>query len=521
MRWLILPVASAVLAGCTLPMTSAVQLHNAGDVDGAVKQAETSGCRDEMRKKGKDQLLALMEGGKIFQDGGAAAQSQDALYQASKLGERFATLDNRPDAGELVGSAIVNPTVRTYRGTYSERIRVEAYQTLNMLLAGNAREAAVYARRTGERQADARVLQQKEISAAEKDMKTWKGGAAEGTVQQVLKSKELQALDADAAYAAYLDPFASWIAGLAWCATGDGQEYQQGCSNIQEAAQMMPDNPYLRAQVASNPFQLAQMGQPQVLVVFENGIAPSYKQITIPLFTPWTGVSTIPIQVPEYHPSPINSLTVGAADGTLAETSTALLADYNKIFGAQFKRMEPDIIFSTLVMIAVKEGATLGGYFATQNSSGGQVAVLAAASLYKVLTNQADLRTWRTPGAQVQMAQVPRPQSGVLEFALQGGGPLPPGAQRQRIQLPECSVALVYVRSVVPGQVRWFTAALGAASAPAGTSQPAPASQPPAPTNPPPPPSVPSTLPGQQPPPPAPQPPPPAPQPPAPPPPSP
>ncbi|MBL9141479.1 MAG: hypothetical protein JNK53_06390, partial [Phycisphaerae bacterium] len=212
-----------------------------------------------------------------------------------------------------------------------------------------------------------------------------------------------------------------------------------------------------------NPFQAARQGQAQVLVVFETGTAPFYKQITIPLFTPWTGVSTIPIQVPEYSHPAVTGLNVRTAAGTF---STQLLADYNQIFGAQYRRMEPDIIFSTLVMIAVKEGATVGGYLATQNSAGAQAGVLIAASLYKAFTNQADLRTWRTPGASVQMAHFERPADGVLELSLTGSTP----PATQRIELPPGLVTLVYVRSAVPGQVRCYVAPLWGTSPPSGAS---------------------------------------------------
>jgi hypothetical protein len=462
MRALAIALAVGLLGGCSQPLAKAVALHNSGQVDAAVADLESPSGRQAVRDTGRDQLLTLMEAGKIFQDGGAGPQSIEMLYQASQLGDRYATLDNRPGAAELVGSAIVNPTVRTYRSTYSERIRVCAYQTLNQLLSGNLREAAVYARRTGERQTDATVMQAKELQAAQKDISEWRGGAASGQVRSILESKQLKELDASAAYAAYLDPFASWIAGIAWCSTGDAQEFRQGASNLQEALQMMPDNATLKSQVEGNPFDAARAGQAQVLVVFETGTAPFYKQVTIPLFTPWTGVSTIPIQVPEYSHPQVRELEVRAGDAAVV---TSLLADYNQIFGAQYKRMEADIIFSTLVMIAVKEGATLGGYFATQGNDAAQAGVLIAASLYKAITNQADLRTWRTPGALIGIAQVPRPTDGRLLISPAGGG-APPA----EVALPEGLVTLVYVRSVVPGQVRWFVAPLWGTSPPRSAS---------------------------------------------------
>lgn len=445
---------AAALPGCTSPLATAVTLHNAGDLDGAAREVDSPTVRDALKGKGgKDRLLDLMEAGKIQQDGAALRESSETLARASSLSQRFATEAPRTTLGELLGSAIVNPTVRTYRGTYSERIRIDAYQTLNALLMGKLREAAVYGRRTGERQTDAKVEQAKLIEAVNKEIGSWKGGAAQSQIDAIRKDKRLADLDANPNDAAYLDPFASWIAGIAWCSTGDGQEFRQGVSNIQEAAQMMPQNGVLRAQLAANPFDQARAGTPQVIVVFENGVAPMYTQVTIPLFTPWTGVSTIPVQVPQFAVSPVTALHVAPSAGEAVQTE--LLADYNRIFGAQFKRMEPEIIFSTLVMVAVKEGATVGGYIATNNNSAAQAGVLVAASIYKALTNQCDLRTWRTPGMAIQIAQLPRPADGVLELSLVGGATAP-----QRVQLPPGQVVLVYVRSCVPTQLRSICAAL-------------------------------------------------------------
>ncbi len=461
------PVLLAIGA-CTSPLAEAVMRHNIGDLEGAVQLVRAPAATEAMNGTGKDQLLELMEGGKILQDGGDGAGSIETMAHASRISERFATFDAKASFAELFGSAVINPSVRTYRGTYSERIRIDAYQTLNQLLRGDLRQAAVCGRRTAERQLDAKVEQAKQIDAVGDQIRSWNGGTAEQQVLAVLKDKHLTELDADPRYGAYLDPFASWISGIAWCSTGDAQEFRQGVSNIQEALQMMPENGVLRAQLAANPFELARQGQPQVLVLFENGVAPYYDQVTIPLFTPWTGVSTIPIQVPRPAQSPVSALRI-EADG-MQELQTELLADYNKIFGAQFKRMEPEIIFSTLVMIAVKEGATVGGYLATQHNGNAQAAVLIAASIYKALTNQCDLRTWRTPGMSMQIASFPRPASSAVTLSLVGGA-----VPQQRIALPPGLVTLVYVRSCVPAQVRFATVALwadpGAESSPKETTE--------------------------------------------------
>lgn len=188
-------------------------------------------------------------------------QHRDDGRIASRISERFATFDAKASFAELFGSAVINPSVRTYRGTYSERIRIDAYQTLNQLLRGDLRQAAVCV--GGAPPSDSwtprwsrpsRSTRWGTRSALERGHRRAAGaGRAEGQAPDRAGRRP--------ALRRVPGPLPSWISGIAWCSTGDAQEFRQGVSNIQEALQMMPENGVLRAQLAANPFELARQGR--------------------------------------------------------------------------------------------------------------------------------------------------------------------------------------------------------------------------------------------------------------------
>lgn len=122
----------------------------------------------------------------------------------------------------------------------------------------------------------------------------------------------MQGITTGMAESAYLNPFASWISAVAWGATGDASNQEKANVSLRKAFSMMPGNRVLAAEVEQNPFVKA-ASVPQVLVLFEAGLAPTYKQLAIPLGTPWSGFTTIPLPLPDVHPTNLTGLTIRSA----------------------------------------------------------------------------------------------------------------------------------------------------------------------------------------------------------------
>lgn len=443
--------AAPFINGCAPPGHAAIQTHSAGDFAAAKNQIMA------IDPAARDRFLVLAEQGKISLDAGDPATARQTLAEASDWAERYAIYEPKTTITEEAASIAINQTMRTYRGTYADRIMVDAYAVLAQLWLGELSMAAVYANRVAERQTDAEVEQQKQIDKVQKEIGSYRGGSVNSLVRQVRESEAMRAVAPNAppaAETAYLNPFASWISAIAWSATGDGSYLERARTALRQAIAMAPANSVLRAQLERNPFELG-TSRPQVIVLFEGCRSTSLQQLLIPLITPWAGFSSIPLPIPEHHACDVSTLAIstsasganGAPSGGVVHTEP--LSDNDAIFMAQYDRMLPEIIFRTAVMIAVKEGATVAGTQATRNNDAAQIGILVGMSIYKAITNQADLRSFRSVGKYTQIAQVDRPADGVLRISVVGASGLESPAAE--VPLPHGSVVMVYVRGMNSG----------------------------------------------------------------------
>jgi len=440
------------MAGCAPPGAEAIATYSTGNFEQA--KAQILAVNPESR----DQFLVRSEQGKISLDAGDPATARRILADASDWGERFAIYEPKTTIAEEAAAIAVNQTMRTYRGTYADRIMVDSYAVLSSLWLGDASMAAVFANRVSERQADAEVEQQKQIEKVNREIASYKGGSVSGLVEQVRQNQAFQSGDRSPGTAAFLNPFASWIAAMAWSATGDSGNLEKARTALRSASAMVPANSVLASQAADNPFQVAAT-RSQVIVLLEACRGTALRQLTIPLVTPWAGFSSIPLPLPEHYPCDVAGATISGGGATVA---TEALSDNDAIFMAQYDRMLPEIIFRTAVMIAAKEAATVAAVQAARNNSNAQIAILTGMSIYKAVTNQADIRSWRSIGKFTQIAQLDRPADGTISVAILGGSGVqgPPAV----VPLPPGRVVMVYVRSMHAGATAVYAFPMAAAS---------------------------------------------------------
>jgi hypothetical protein len=256
-------------------------------------------------------------------------------------------------------------------------------------------------------------------------------------VQDALKS---QGVDLDAASGLVLNPEASFLDWLVQSASGDGNDRQRADTSLRRAIAMAPGCPPLPRMLERNPYDAAREGFPQVIVIFETGSGPWLEQFTIPLVTPWLGLTAIPLPVFKSAPPAAAALSITTPDGPVR---TETLVDLNSVWKSDFDGQLPEILLRTAVSVAAKEAATFAAYEATRSNEWAQIGVLVAASIYKAATAEADLRTWRSIPAAVQVATVSRPPDGILDLREEGGG-----NASFRVELPPGGVVLVWVRSV-------------------------------------------------------------------------
>lgn len=428
--------AAVALAACSSPLERierAQSLHGQGRFAEAYATLADPAAADD-RAQAREHYLWLLEEAKCGQDDLRAPESAKGFLEASEFADRLDREWDRTTVGEEVAAAAVNQTVRTWRGSYAERIQAENQRAIANLLAGDLAAASVSVRRGIERQKDAEVDHAKRISEVRKQIEG-KGGTA--AVKDALQS---QGVDLDAASGLVLNPEASFLDWLVQSASGDGNDRQRADTSLRRAIAMAPGCTGLPRLLERNPYDAAREGFPQVIVVLETGSGPWLEQFTIPLVTPWLGLTAIPLPVFKSAPPPVACLAITTPEGPVR---TETLADLNAVWKGDYDGQLPEVILRTAVSVAAKEAATYAAYEAVRSSDAAQIGVLIAASLYKAAVAKADLRSWRSIPAAVQVAAVPRPADGTLELTEEGGW-----NARFRVELPPGGVVLVWVRSV-------------------------------------------------------------------------
>ena len=436
LRSTLLGAAALSLAACSSPLDrieKAQALHGQGRFAEAYATLSDPEFADD-RAKAREHYLWLLEEAKCGQDARHDAESARGFLAASEFADRLDREWDRTSVGEELAAAAVNQTVRTWRGSYAERIQAENQRAIANLLAGDLAAAGVAVRRAIERQKDAEVDEAKRIEAVRKEIGNRGGSAA---VRDTLKS---QGVDLDAASGLVLNPEVSFLDWLVQSASGDGNDRQRADTSLRRAIAMAPGCTPLPRLLERNPYDAAREGFPQVVVILETGSGPWLEQFTVPLVTPWLGLTAIPLPVFKSAPPPAACLAIATPDGPIR---TETLADLNAVWKGDFDGQLPEILLRTAVSVAAKEAATFAAYEATRSNEWAQVGVLVAASIYKAAVAQADLRSWRSIPAAVQVPALPRPSDGVLELQEEGGG-----SARFRVELPPGGVVLVWVRSV-------------------------------------------------------------------------
>lgn len=407
-----------------------VGVYSAGDFAAAAEIVD-SGDLDEAIASETDGLLFQLEAAKVLQDAGRFAESSLAFDRAYARLEHFDYQADVSVSEELV-SAVGTQSSRDYRGTDYDRILVEVYETLNYLAVGDLGEALVHVRRAYRRQAEAVARNSEEIAAREEDGNKAGKRALEHPNYKAFE-ESLDTLTTDA-YADFVNPVASFLSAVLLREEGSNSN---ALVDLRKLVGMLPENTYLPALLEE--FEAGPAPVPgRFYVIHENGLAPRREEWSITLPSP-NGLSrfAIPRLVPTETEA--RALEVSAADGSWS-LETERLASVTSIVATDFKVHLPGLIWRTVIAQVAKEGTTAA--LANQDKTG---LVRLAGSIFKVTTAGADLRTWRTLGAEFQMAYGEVPADGRLSLALVD----PFGSRRGgvELQVPPARTTIVYVRT--------------------------------------------------------------------------
>jgi hypothetical protein len=366
--------------------------------------------------------------------------------------------------GSELGAIFTNQASLPYRGRAYDKVMLDTYKALNDLHLGRRDAARVDLNRALQRQRDAVAENARRIAEAQvAAQQARRGGvpAADGSSavydpDQALNDPQtaagLQAaLDASLArlqpYGDYVNPFSVFLDGLFFTVAGeDGSDWERGRKSFERVAGMVPENPYVRADLAlATAVAEGKSAAGLTYVVFETGTGPRRGEvrIDIPTFVVSRRLAYIGASFPrlEFDDDYIGVLTVQAGGRSL---STATVASMDSVIANDFKNEWPAVVTKTILSTATKAvaQATLQKQLNDRGNALGSLLGAVGATLLNAGTTIADTRTWTSLPKEFQYARFATPADRRLTLAA--------GSQTRTISLEPGSINVVYVKSTSP-----------------------------------------------------------------------
>jgi hypothetical protein len=415
---LALSLLTALSPACaTSPeLSELVMLHRRGSHDAALAFLAEEDVQEELQGH-RDGLLWRLEAGKICQD---AAQFEESELHFRAADHRMREFDAEPTiriGGEL-GGLISNPAARAYRGTEYDRVLLETYRVWNQLALGDLSEALVHCRRAYVRQAEAierhaLEIEEEQLAAREHEIK----------ISELLNGDELgEAVAAsrtriDPAYANWVNPYASWLSAVLHWIDGD---YSNAEVDLNKLAGMLPLNRGIRELLAEvEAGAVAEVaGMTRIFLIHEAGSAPSRISQSVVLETLRYGFTPIVFPVLNFEGPPAMSLDATGLDGRLlAQTET--VADLEAIIANDYETRLAGVVIRAFLSVIVKEIATEALIQADRNEGDGEEGWgFLVGNLYKILSAGSDNRTWRSPSARIDVAELLIPAGSAVQLQL-------------------------------------------------------------------------------------------------------
>ena len=396
---------------------------------------------------GRDQVLFAMEMGRTAQLEGDAAASRKAYEQAiaaTREQDEQAVLAAKGAAAQA-GAVLVNDKAIPYRAPSYERTLVHHYQALNYLASNDLVGAGVEVRRANREQGAAQMRHQKEIEKAKSKNQNELGTASTNAApEEAARDPQLASVYAGLDQLAgevkfsFQNAATFYVSAVIWEMLG---ERNDAYIDYKKALEIYPDNPHLqrdvvrlgkrlgmREDVADYALRFPQaadtpmdgdgalQGQARLVVVYEEGLVPKKTEQSIPYPLPGSdsiGVIALPSYVDA--PPPAVPVTVTASGKSVGRT--APICNVAALAARALGEQMPGIL-TRQVARAVAKGTAA---YAADNS-GSDLAVIAVL-MYNIFSEQADLRSWLTLPAHIQVLSAwVEPGRRTVGLASPGGG---------------------------------------------------------------------------------------------------
>ncbi len=363
------------------------------------------------QSQGADKILYLMERGRISQIAGNIDASVQDFEQVLDLFEANEAAAKMTASGAIskAGAIMLNENAMPYRGETYERVFVHSFQALNFLNQRNLEAAAVEVRRANLEQQQALLEYEDDLNKAEQQDTKARNKAMILANNRNYKQKfsSLTSLSSKVKNS-FQNAYTFYISGLIYEING---EYNDAYIDYKKALEIYPDNSYLRGDVVRLARYLGMeedlerikgrvseekmvslaKGESRVVVLYEQGYAPEKQEIN--LFLDLYGVPNNMV-FPTYvnHKKNYRPLVVGLSGDRLGETET--IVEISAMAAKALEERLPGIIVRQGLRAIAREH---------WNDRHQDNLFGALAGLGQLLLNRADLRSWLTLPAEVQI----------------------------------------------------------------------------------------------------------------------
>lgn len=372
-----------------------------------------------------DGMLYLLEKGRVEQLADKQDESRSTFESAIS---RFQAQDDKAiiSASSYAASGaslLTNDNARPYEGRTYERVFVHQYQALNYLAKGDATGALVEVRRANQVQVDALAKKDGKVDSAREDAE--KKGLDEDRYTNYFSPMDLAA---GRVKTGFQNAATFYLSGLIYEATGS---INDAFIDYRKALELVPDNPYLQKDVVRTGLSVGlddvkklakQIGNAQIapkagegeLVIYvEEGYVPAKQGIGIPI---WTSKTLNTVSFPIYSDSPSPTPVIVHVDG--AALPSALLVDTRALAVRTLKDEVPAMLARAFLRLLAKQEMQRQ---AQNNDSTGLLGL--ATTIYSLVTDQPDLRSWLTLPGSGQVIRLPL-AAGDHSVSLPGLAPL-------------------------------------------------------------------------------------------------
>lgn len=359
----------------------------------------------EKEISGNDKILYLMERGRLAQmlgDFEASKISFDAAIQAIKDNDEMAVISAR-EAGSQFAAILVNDNAIAYKGDGFERVLLRHFQALNYLALGDLEGAGVEVRNASFEQEQALIRHEKEVDDV-------KAAAEEKQVTAPLEDPNITLAFAGMDEAAgkvknsFQNAYTFYVCGIIREML---KEPNGAYIDYKKALEIFPDNTYLQKDVIrlakalemTDDLERLTTRYPSIsieslyssktdgelIVFFEDGLVPQKEGIIIPIPVAG-GLSAVAFPIYNIKWKDPQPLMVSSDGNPVGQSEPICFVGALAV--KALKEKIPTMVLRQVIRFTVKGAATK----AAQDLYGALGSL--AASVYNVLSEQADTRCW-------------------------------------------------------------------------------------------------------------------------------